>query len=344
MKTEMTNPLKLVGSIGSPYTRKMRSLMRYRRIPFHFIEAGTEPSRALPPSPLPLIPVLHYPGDAGYEATSDSSFQLRRLETEFEGRPVIPSDPAVAFIDRLMEDYADEWVTKMMFHYRWAIQEDVDHAVRIMPRWHLGISDEEAGAFAAEFGPRQVERLWVVGSNETTASLIEESYRRLLGLLEALLRTQPFVMGARPGSADFGLLGQLVELVQVEPASQRIAREISYRVLAWCDALEDLSGVEVEAEKGWPDRADLARHYGPLLAEIGQTYAPFLLANAAALDSGAESVECEIMGKAYRQKPFKYQGKCLTWLREAYAALGPDECAAVDATLAGSGCEALFKA
>ena len=104
----------------------------------------------------------------------------------------------------LIEDYADEWVTKMMFHYRWAIQEDVDHAGRIMPRWHLGISDEEAGAFAAEFGPRQVERLWVVGSNETTASLIEESYRRLLGLLEALLRTQPFVMGARPGSARAG--------------------------------------------------------------------------------------------------------------------------------------------
>ena len=342
MKTEMTNPLKLVGSIGSPYTRKMRSVLRYRRIPFHFIEAGTEPSRGLPPAPLPLVPVLYYPGEAGYEATSDSSFQLRRLEAEFDGRSVIPSDPAVAFINDLIEDYADEWVTKMMFHYRWAIQENVEHAVRIMPRWHLGISEAEASAFAATFGPRQVDRLWVVGSNETTASLIEESYRRLLGLLESLLQAQPFVLGARPGSADFGLLGQLVELVQVEPASQRVAREISYRVLAWCDALEDLSGVEVEAEKGWPARDDLADRYGALLAEIGQTYAPFLLANAAALDSGAESVECEIMGKAYRQKPFKYQGKCLGWLREAYAALDPGDRTAVDEAVAGSGCQALF--
>ncbi|MCS5635396.1 MAG: glutathione S-transferase C-terminal domain-containing protein [Myxococcota bacterium] len=343
MKTEIKNPLKLVGSVGSPYTRKMRSLMRYRRIPFHFIEAGTEPSRSLPPAPLPLMPVVYYPSEGGYEATSDSTFQLRRLEVEFDGRSVIPSDPAVAFIDYLIEDYADEWVTKMMFHYRWAIQENVDHAVRIMPRWHLGVSEANAGEFATRFGPRQVDRLWVVGSNAITASLIEESYRRLLGLLESLLQAQPFVLGARPGSADFGLLGQLVELVQVEPASQRIAREISYRVLAWCDALEDISGVEVDAG-GWPARGDLADRYGALLGEIGQTYAPFLLANAAALDSGAESVECEIMGKAYSQKPFKYQGKCLAWLREAYAALDPSDRAAVDDALAGGGCETLFTA
>jgi len=341
VKTEIDRPLKLVGSVGSPYSRKMRSLLRYRRIPFHFIEGGSEPSRSLPPPPLPLMPVVYYPSEGGYEATSDSTFQIRRLEAEFDGRSVIPADPVVAFLDFLIEDYADEWVTKMMFHYRWAIQEDVEHAVRIMPRWYLGVSEASASEFASRFGPRQVDRLWVVGSNEITASLIEESYRRLLGLLESLLQAQPFVLGARPGSADFGLFGQLVELVQVEPASQRIAREISYRVLAWCDALEDISGVEVD-ESGWPGRDDLAARYGPLLGEIGQTYAPFLLANAAALDSGAESVECEIMAKAYSQKPFKYQGKCLAWLREAYAALAEDDRNAVASLLAGSGCEALF--
>ena len=58
-----------------------------------------------------------------------------------------------------------------------------------------------------------------------------------------------------------------------------------------------------------------------LLAEVGRVYAPFLLANAAALERGAEQVECAIDGRPWVQRPFPYQGKCLRWLREGYAAL-----------------------
>ena len=40
---------------------------------------------------------------------------------------------------------------------------------------------------------------------------------------------------------------------------------------------------------------------------------------------------------------FKYQAKCLGWLRDGHNALSDNERGAVDAMLAGSGCEALFK-
>ena len=64
----------------------------------------------------------------GFEATSDSTFMIERLEREFEGRSLVPTDGALAFLDYLIEDYGDEWVTKQMFHYRWAIEENVDNA------------------------------------------------------------------------------------------------------------------------------------------------------------------------------------------------------------------------
>ena len=32
--------LQLVGSSVSPYTRKVRALLRYRRIPYQFVRAG----------------------------------------------------------------------------------------------------------------------------------------------------------------------------------------------------------------------------------------------------------------------------------------------------------------
>jgi len=71
-------------------------------------------------------------------------------------------------------------------------------------------------------------------------------------------------------------------------------------------------------------------------------YAPFLIGNAAALESGAEQVECTIDDCKWVQKPFPYQGKCLRALRDGYAALSGDDRVAVDGILTGTGCESLF--
>ena len=62
----------------------------------------------------------------------------------------------------------------------------------------------------------------------------------------------------------------------------------------------------------------------------------------AALTRGSDEVECEITGHRYRQAPFKYQGKCLGWIRDDYHALTPTERARVDQILTGTGCETLF--
>jgi hypothetical protein len=62
-------------------------------------------------------------------------------------------------------------------------------------------------------------------------------------------------------------------------------------------------------------------------------YVPFLLANAAALASGAERVECTIDGRPWVQQPFPYQAKCLQALRAGYRDLGADHRRAVDGLL-----------
>ena len=65
-------------------------------------------------------------------------------------------------------------------------------------------------------------------------------------------------------------------------------------------------------------------------------------ANADALASGSDQVDCTIDGRPWVQRPFPYQGKCLGWLREGRAALSASDRADLDAMLAGTGCEALF--
>lgn len=337
------DPLRIVGAPGSPYSRKLRAVLRYRRIPHVWLLRGAPEARGLPRPRVELLPQLVVRGEDGaLEARIDSTPLIRELERGFAGRSVIPADPLLAWLDALLEDYADEWLTKAMFHYRWAYPADVAQAAAILPRWFRTDQPEPEAREAGErFAARQVARLGLVGSNATTAPLIEASYERLLRLLDAHLTAHRFVLGGRPGASDFGLYGQLTQLAGFDPTSRALALRIAPRIAAWVDVVEDLSGLEPR-ESDWLAREAVPDTLRALLGEVGRVYVPFLLANAAALARGDERVECRLDGRPWVQAPFPYQARCLAWLREQRAALAAADRAALDALLAGTGCEALF--
>jgi glutathione S-transferase len=337
-----TTPLKLRGAPGSPYTRKMCAVLRYRHIPYRLIIQGSREDRDLPEPKVRLLPTFFLPGENGREvAMVDSTPLIRRFERDFTGRSIVPPDPVMAFLDFLLEDYADEWLTKAMFHYRWAYHADVNKAAAILPRWsRIDAPEEQVAALSEMIAKRQIDRLWVVGSNATTAPVIEASYERFLRLFTAHLTRHPFLMGRRPGAADFGTYGQLTQLAVFDPTPAAVALKLP-RVSAWVDVMDDLSGREAR-DTDWMTRDEVPETLVALLNEVGRVYVPFLLANAAALAKGSARVECTIDGRPWMQQPFPYQGKCLQWLREARAALGAADRAAVDRLLAGTGCEALF--
>jgi len=91
------------------------------------------------------------------------------------------------------------------------------------------------------------------------------------------------------------------------------------------------------------DISDIREVLGPLLTEIGRTYAPALLANAKALQAGDKQMETTIDGKPWEQPSFPYQGRCLMWINEEYQKLSADDRAQVDEILAGTGCEEMLQ-
>jgi glutathione S-transferase len=339
----MTDRIALSGAPGSPYTRKMLAYLRYRRIPYRFLSTPDAERQGLPRPKVQLLPTFYLPGaDGALEAVTDSTPLIRRLETDGAGRPVLPADPALAVIDALLEDYADEWLTKAMFHYRWTYQADIDKAAITLPAWrNWSIPDAVLKGLAASIAERQIGRLGVVGSNAVTGPVIEASYRRYLTALEAHLTGQPFLLGARPASADFAAFGQLTQLAQFDPTPMALAQLLAPRVCAWVAVVEDLSGLEPE-DADWISLEAQPKTLHTLLAEVGRVYAPVMTANAQALRDGASEVVCEVDGAPWRQTPFPYQAKCLGWLRQAHADLSAADRARVDAVLDGTGCEALF--
>jgi glutathione S-transferase len=338
--------LHLIGGTGSPYTRKMIGLLRYRHIPYTITwadPAGTLDAMGIEkPKPTFLPTFLFDDANGGLKAQCDSTPIIRRLETMHYDRSVLPSDPALAFIDYLIEDFGDEWCTKYMFHYRWHPEADADNAGTLLPLgMGVSLATELHMQFKKVFSERQIGRLYVVGSNDTTAPVIDASYRRFLLAMENHLSQQPFMLGNRPGAGDFALYGQLTQLVGFDPTSRAIAHEISPRTVAWVDLMEDQSGLE-PVEDDWNSPDELPETLRGILDEVGRVYVPALLANAKAVQAGEKTWEDEIDGATWTQQKFPYQAKCLGWINEHYRALDDDARARVDALLAGTGCEAML--
>ncbi|MGP1354035.1 MAG: glutathione S-transferase C-terminal domain-containing protein [Parasphingopyxis sp.] len=336
--------IELMGAPGSPYTRKMVAYLRYRHIPYAMRWGGMMGAPEGYPKPkVRLMPTFFFRDMNGaLEAVVDSTPIIRRLEADMPGRAAVPPDPVLAFLNYLIEDYADEWLTKAMFHYRWAYEADAENAGPLLIHWAAPtLPPEEAAKMAETFAKRQIDRLYVVGSNDVTAETIESSYVRLLDILDALIGGQGYVLGRRPSSADFALYGQLTQLTIVDPTPAALAARKSPRVRAWIDRVDDLSGLDAQTED-WADIDIGHAQLTPLLTEIGRVYTPFLLANAQAVLAGDEQFETEIDGRPWSQPTFPYQAKCLHWIREEFAALSPDDQARVNAVLDGTGCEPLL--
>lgn len=343
----MTDPtdhtLVIRGAHSSPYSRKMRSVLRYRHIPHEWVVRGSAHDE-MPQASVPVIPVIGWRdgGGAFHDVMTDSSPQITKIEQMYEGRSIVAPDRATAFLDFLLEDVADEWLTKAMYHYRWANAEDTEKSGRLLPLdANLQLPDEMAERAHDFVIDRQVGRRAVVGSTDANGPAIERSYERTLDALQSHLGEHNFFFGTRPGRADFAFFGQLMPLLWWDPTPTAIAVERAPRSIMWNQWMDDLSWWRVDGDDGWWSAEDLPDTTRAFFAEAGRNYAPFMVANDAAVAAGADDVVCEIDGAEYRQAPFKYQAKCLGWIRDEYANLSDADRSRVDDVLAGTGCEIL---
>jgi glutathione S-transferase len=330
----MSVPYALYGINPSPYSMKMRAVLRHRRLPFVWYN-GQPPSREMAAAAglPPVIPVLRFPDGT---TLNDSTPLIEELERRHPGaRSIVPSDPAHAFLAFLIEDMADEWLTKAMYHYRWWYEPDRVFAAL----WVTG--DRDPGGPPAElaqagraFIDRQVGRMAVVGSTAENRPTIEKSYLRILDALENGVQALPFLFGGRPSLADFGLFGQLLTL-SADPTPAAIMRERAPHVLTWLWRVDDTSGVEGD----WiAADAPLPAAVQALLQLCGDTYLPFLAANAAAIAEGEKTVRVTLRGRPFEQAAFRYQAKCYDALRHRFAALQPVDRARVEPVLEETGC------
>ena len=338
-------PIRLIGGTASPYTQKMVALLRYRRIPYAITwgqpKELCEAQGITPPNPA-LMPTVFFEEGGEIKARCDSTPMIRQLDVAFTERAVIPDDPALAFIDYLIEDFADEWCTKYMFHYRWYNEKDATNAAALLPLgFDVTLDASSLQDWRKWIKDRQVSRLPVVGSSASTAPLIEASFARFVDAVDAHLAEQPFMLGYRPSACDFALYGQFSQLVGFDPTPRGLIHRRSHRLVAWVDHMADQSGREPQREH-WLHLNNQPESLKGILQEVGRVYAPCQLANTRAFASAEPTWRAHVDGAEWQQPTFAYQAKCLTWTRELYAALDATSRSVVDALLVDTGIGAML--
>jgi glutathione S-transferase len=328
--------MKLVGAPMSPYSRKMRAYLRYKGYPFVWLVPSLRDMNKipdLPPPKVPIIPILYLPQENYEIANVDSTFMMKKLEAMGggDGSPtIIPQSPSISFLSDFVEDFADEWLTKAMMHYRWTCPDDITKASTLIAYGPDATqSQAETTMLAKHFAKRQISRLdSVIGLKPDQSPLVERSFLNVVRLFDKIIEQTPFLFGNRPTSGDFGIFGQFSQLVLFDPTPSKLVLSQYPRLSCWTQNFEDLSllGSSSSPEPHWPIHLkDLTQPQLELLRYIALIYLPFLKANAKALLSSQSTFTCRIDGTEWTQNVFPYQGKCLKVLLENYQKLSPED-------------------
>ena len=325
----MTKKYSIYGNELSPYSVKVRSYFRYKKIEHEWIERNLKNQKAFNKlAKIQIIPLVHCPDGV---VLQDSTPIILKMEEKFKDRPVVPAEPALSFLSRLMEEYADEWAVKHMCHYRWHYEENLDAAGKRFAKLFVPETIQQIiwlrtyflNKAASTFKARMSKRLWVIGSNEVTGISIEESFKNLIVLLNEHLETRPYIFGKRPSIADFALWGHIYNLNNDVTGHQLIQKQVP-KLNDWIERM-----INPEEKGDFETWNDLKPTLLPLIKEeIAETFLPWVTANNDAVKNNEDKVSLTLNGRPFEHRVTsvqKFHAKSFKLLMEHYETVSQDQ-------------------
>ena len=318
------------GAPMSLFTRKLEAAFDFYGVSYQQARKGTRDGSDLEArAGTHQIPVLITPENW---ALADTTPILRMMDERRPERRLFPTGLGGLMV-HVVEEILDEWVARVMVHYRWHYPENTQDV--LARGFGVELSLEEVMQHpAAQWGPRACRATGTERVEHQQAA--ENEYMALLEALETQLGNTAFALGERPTAADCILLGGLRAHTNRDPIPD-LTRFT--RTLAW----------DAQAANTWRGEGELpplaagtafAEH---VLALGREHYAPFLLGNAEALAAGQKAFVVDTYGTpcSYLTRPYPEQSRRMIFDRIRHQ-LGPAEQTDAKAWLEDVGLAACF--
>jgi len=242
---------------------------------------------------------------------------LAVVEADHAEPTAVPTDPACAALALILEDYADEWLNKIMFFQRWGQKPDREAAgERTMEQLLDGELPRAKKKTRDQIVKRMRERLPLVGVERKNEKTLKPSFERFITLLNAHLEKSLFIFGGRPSAADFAIAGQVKQLL-MDPTPSAILQADAPFVVAWSEFMEaPKAGGPFTPLSEMPDTL-----HALFKDEVAVTYLPWAAANLAAAEAKEDRVSLKLDGKAYEQITQHYAARAYRSVQKACAQL-----------------------
>ncbi len=318
------------GAPLSLFTRKLEAAFDFYGAPYRHERKGSRDGSELEGrSGSHQIPILLTPENW---ALADTTPIISVMDARYPMRRMVPTG-LTGLLVHVVEEILDEWVARVMVHYRWHYPENTRDV--LATGFGVELSLEEAVKHpVAQWGPRACRATGTELIEHQQAA--ENEYIAMLDALEAQLAETSFALGNRPCAVDCMLLGGLRAHTHRDPIPD-LSR--FSRVLEW----------NAQHGSAWQGDGDLADFptstpFAQFVLELGRDhYAPFLLGNAAALAAGQKSFVVDTYGVpcSYLTRPYPEQSRQMIFDRIRHQ-LDDRERAAAQAWLTQTGLAECF--
>jgi glutathione S-transferase len=292
----------LYGAELSLFTRKLESALVWYDIPFSR-RAKTSDIRAEIDrrSGTHQMPALLTPENW---MLADTTPILMLLDARHPRRAMFPPGPAGVMV-HVIEEFFDEWVARVMVHYRWHYPASAQFAIERLTRELLPDADEGTLATAIAQSPI---RDWGLRACRATGTgtphqqrAAEQEYEGLLEAISQQLTRSRFLLGDRPCAVDAIVLGGLLAHTYMDPDPKKVVARYP-RVVQWCT--QDARQWDGDGELApFPTSTPFAHI---VLSAMATTYVPFILGNSRALASSARAFTINTYGAdvSYLARPY----------------------------------------
>jgi glutathione S-transferase len=236
------------------------------------------------------VPVLQTPENW---MIGDTTPILHLMDSRVPGRRMFPAGVQGIMV-QIIEELFDEWVARVMVHYRWHYPDSAIFASERMAQGNSAVAER-----VRAWGPRACRATGTDTEHQQKAA--EAEYMRILTSLEAQLGQTRYALGDRPCAVDCILLGGLRAHTNMDPDPKKVVSGFP-AVVTWSTGSADEWDGDGELAD-FPETTPFARF---ALEDLSKCYRPFVLNNADALAAGAKAFHFETYGEevSYLTRPY----------------------------------------